>query len=392
LQPRRRRSESKKILLTGLSTRALAESAAASTHGFVTLDFFGDRDQRDLSEGYSLLRDFSMPFSPEGLLEASRGLEFDALVYTSNLENHPEVVEALARGRVLLGNSPESIRQVRDWQVLRRFCRESLISFPPTLLPGEEKEADSSIRWLLKPACSGGGHLIEQWDGRPLKKTQVLQAYVTGTPASVLFAADGQKSVVLGLTEQLIGENGFGVSGQRWCGNILPFAPQKSASIFAGLERAVSFFTRQFDLCGVNGIDIIVDDGPDGTPAWYFLEVNPRYTGAMELVEHAYGLNIFRIHMEAMVGKLPGFSLLNRISGSYYGKGIVFAKQDITVPETGAWLEKRRRDIPFPGDVVDAGHPVCTVFSQGDDRKSCLSNLLANASAVRRETGDKTED
>jgi hypothetical protein len=108
----------------------------------VTLDFFGDLDQQELSEGYSLLRDFSMPFSPEGLLKASRGLEFDALVYTSNLENHPGVVEALARGRALLGNSPESIRQVRDWQVLRRFCSESSILFPPTLLPGEEKEAD----------------------------------------------------------------------------------------------------------------------------------------------------------------------------------------------------------------------------------------------------------
>ena len=392
MQPQRRRSESKRILLTGFSTRALAESAAASTHGFVTLDFFGDRDQQDLSEGYSLLRDFSMPFSPEGLLEASRGLEFDALVYTSNLENQPGVVEALARGRDLLGNRPESIRQVRDWQVLRRFCRESLISFPPTLLPGEEKEADLSRSWLLKPACSGGGHLIGQWDGRPLKKNQVLQTYMTGTPASVLFAADGQRSVVLGLTEQLIGENGFGVNGLRWCGNILPFASQKSASIFAGVERAVSLFTRRFNLRGVNGIDIIVDDNPDGAPAWYFLEVNPRYTAAMELVEHAYCLNIFYIHIEAMAGRLPAFSLLNRISGSYYGKGIVFANQDITVPETRDWLEKKRRDIPFPGDMIEAGQPVCTVFARGDDKKSCLNNLLENASAVRRETGDKTED
>ena len=392
MQPQRRRSESKRILLTGFSTRALAESAAASAHGFMTLDFFGDRDQQELSEGYSLLRDFKIPFSPEGLLGASRGLEFDALVYTSNLENHPGVIGALARGRALFGNSPESIRQVRDWQVLRRFCNESSISFPPTLLPGEEKEAGPSRSWLLKPTCSGGGHLIGQWDGRPLKKNQILQTYVAGTPASVLFVADGQKSVVFGLTEQLIGKNGFGVSGLRWCGNILPFVPQKSAAIFAGVERAVSLFTRRFNLRGVNGIDVIVDDNPVGVPTWYFLEVNPRYTAAMELVGHAYRLNIFGIHMEAMAGRLPGFSLLNRISGSYYGKGIVFANRDITVPETGAWREKKRRDIPFPGDMIEAGHPVCTVFAQGDDKKSCLRNLLENASAVRRETGDETED
>jgi len=129
-----------RILVTGLSTRAIAESAAQGGHQVVTLDYFGDRDQRAMVENYALLRDFDLPFSAGSLLQASRTLDFDcrpplrgrlaAVVYISNLENHPGVVEELARGRVLLGNAPDVLRQVRDWRTLRAFCRNRARNAP----------------------------------------------------------------------------------------------------------------------------------------------------------------------------------------------------------------------------------------------------------------------
>ena len=77
------------ILVTGLSTRAIAESAAQGGHQVVTLDYFGDRDQRSLVENHSLLRDFRLPFSAASLLQASRTLDFEGglvgVVYISNL-------------------------------------------------------------------------------------------------------------------------------------------------------------------------------------------------------------------------------------------------------------------------------------------------------------------
>jgi predicted ATP-grasp superfamily ATP-dependent carboligase len=47
-----------RILVVGLSTRAIAESAVRGGHRVVTLDYFGDRDQRALVENHALLRDF----------------------------------------------------------------------------------------------------------------------------------------------------------------------------------------------------------------------------------------------------------------------------------------------------------------------------------------------
>ncbi len=381
------------ILITGLSTRAIAESAVRGGHQVVTLDYFGDRDQRALVENHALLRDFALPFSAEALLQASHRLDFEAVVYISNLENHPEVVGELARGRVLLGNAPVVLHQVRDWRTLRAFCREAGISCPTTLLPGEEKEADLTVRWLCKPVRSGGGHGIRPWAGETLGEAHTLQEYIEGRPASAAFVADGQRSVLIGLTEQLIGRGELGARGFTWCGNILPLAlpPAEGVIVLEAVERMAARLTRRFGLQGVNGVDLVVADGPKGRPCPFLVEVNPRYTGSMELVERAYGLNVFSLHLEALAGRLPDFSLAEHLrpQGQYFGKGIVYARRTVIMPETVGWTEQGRRDVPFPGEQIKAGHPVCTVLAEGEGREACWNHLLAGVEAVRQEIGDE---
>jgi hypothetical protein len=380
-----------RILAVGLSTRAIAESAVRDGHQIVTLDYFGDRDQRALVENYALQRDFELPFGAESLLRASRALDFEAVVYISNLENHPPVVEALARERRLLGNAPQVLRRVRDPVTLRTVCREEGIPIPATLMPGEEDEADPTLKWLRKPVRSGGGHGVRLWDGEPLDGDHVLQAYIEGLPASAAFVADGERSVVLGLTEQLIGKRELGAGGFGWCGNILPPAssPDDTLTVLESIEAMVGALTRRFQLRGVNGIDLVVAmDGRGPRP--YLVEVNPRYTASMELVEQAYGVDIFSCHLAAMEGHLPDFSLANRLQSgqAYFGKGIVYAGRTVTMPETAGWVERRRRDIPFSGERIEAGHPVCTVLAEGESRAECWQDLLAKAREVRREIGD----
>jgi predicted ATP-grasp superfamily ATP-dependent carboligase len=380
-----------KILIVGVSTRAIAESAVRSRPGVITLDYFGDRDQRALVENYSLLRDFKLPFSAKALLQASRQLKFDAVVYISNLENHPAVVKKLAQGRVLLGNSEAVLRQVRDWRALRQCCGAEEILCPVTLLPGEERKADPSVGWLHKPILSGGGCGIKFWNGQPIDEAHILQAHVEGRPASMAFAADGQRSVIIGLTEQIIGRKELGAKGYRWCGNILPLkldASKKDAFIGV-IEKIAARLTRRFGLRGVNGVDIVIAQGRDGEPCPFLVEVNPRYSASMELVERAYGLNVFSAHLDALEGRLPDFSLAEHLEGHYLGKGIVFARKTVTMPETKDWEKRGRRDIPCPGERIEAGHPICTVLAEGEERETCLNNLLASVEDMRWETGDE---
>jgi len=388
-----------RILLLGVSTRAMAESAVRGGHDdVVAVDFFGDRDQALLAESYALGRDLGLPLTAEGLGEAARRLGAEAVVYGANLENHAAVVERLAGEHEVLGNPPEVLREVRDWALLRRACRESGIAHPVTLLPGEEAGAVTG-RWLRKRVRSGGGHGVGPWDGKPLDEDHVLQSEVDGVPASVAFVADGRDCRILGLSEQLIGRAALGSSGFGWCGNILPLdlPPEESAAANAEVRHAASALTRRFGLRGVNGMDVVIGRDLRGVVRPHVVEVNPRYSGSMELLDDAGGVNVFSAHVNACAGRLPDAGAARcaapgSLGPGSFGKAIVYARRRVTTPDTGAWLARGVRDVPRSRETIATGHPICTVAAKGRDRRECLAGLLARAAEVYAESEGRREE
>ncbi len=389
-----------KILIAGVSTRALAASAVNAGHSVLSLDCFGDRDQPEGCDARSLAGDYGLSFSPENFLVASEDLDYDGAVYTSGLENAPGVVGGFARRARLLGNGPGVLERTRSPLALMEACRRLSIPFPRTLFSGEEERAEGSLSWLAKPIRGGGGRGVVPWDGRPLTAHQVLQAYSEGTPASASFVADGSRGVLLGITRQLIGREDLGAEGFGWCGNIMP--PPLSRDAFHRLvervEEMVDALTAEFGLRGACGIDFMLPSLGDDPPAPVLLEINPRYTGAMELMEEAWGINIFSMHLSALNGELPRFSLGERFSGdfpgeggggNFYGKGIVFAVKNLVLGNTDGWAAEGRRDIPRSGERIDRGGPICSVFGRGKTYPECMDDLLRNAALVRRETDEK---
>jgi predicted ATP-grasp superfamily ATP-dependent carboligase len=373
-------------LILGLSTRAIAESAVQGGYDVLTLDYFGDRDQKELVENYSLMRDFHLGFGARALLEASRQLDFEAVVYISNLENHPDVVEELSEEHIFLGNTPQTLQEVRHWPTLRSFCLEEGIAFPPTI-SADEGRPEGRGQWLRKPVRSGGGHGIAFWAGEPLDEGHLLQEHIEGLDCSAAFVADGRNCVLLGVTEQLIGRKELGAQGFVWCGNILPLSlpSQELGPFLKAVGDMAAKLTRRFGLRGVNGFDFVLARR-EGRLIPYLVEVNPRYTASTELMEWAYGLNIFALQVHSFNGELLSFSLQENVQRpGFYGKGIVYAKRDVVMPETAGWREKCRRDIPFPGERIEAKHPICTVLAQGESRDECWRRLLAAAEKVRQE-------
>jgi uncharacterized protein len=372
-----------RVLVLAVSTRAMVESAIRGGHDVVAVDFFGDRDQARLAESYALQRDLGLPATAEGLVAAARRIDADAVVYGANLENHPEVIGELALERRLLGNPAEVVRDVRDWTLLRRVCLEAGLAHPVTLLRGEERRARRG-RWLKKRLRSGGGHGIVAWDGTALDDDHLLQAEVDGRAASVAFVADGKEGRIFGLTEQLLGLSALGGSGFAWCGNILPLevAGADAASVRLQLEHMVSCLTRHFGLVGVNGVDVVIGRDPDGVVRPFLIEVNPRVSGSMELAERAFGVGVFALHVEGSAGRLPRDSVADAAPRGCVGKGIVYARRPIVAPDAEAWLTRGVRDVPWPGQRIAAGHPVCTVLAHGRDREACLAGLFSAAATV----------
>jgi uncharacterized protein len=368
------------VLLVGVTARAIAVSAARAGYRVTAVDAFADRDLRAVAEVIAPRPPLTSRFDPLAAAIAAEGVPARLVAYTSNLENHPNAVERLARGRLLLGNSPAVLTRIRDPLVLSSMLRRRGFATPATRATPATNPRVST--WLLKPRRSGGGHGVAVWHrARSVPKGSYLQERIAGIPGSAIFAANGEGAVVLGLSRQIVGDSRFGAHGFRYCGSLLgsrttPLFPHQQ-QIFETCVAMASELTREFGLVGLNGIDFIARNGVP-----FPIEVNPRYSASMELLERAHGISMFEIHLQACGGRLPFEPATRR---GIEGKAILFAKRDVILGSTEAWVRRRSfGDVPYSGERIPSGHPICTVFARGADRAACIHKLVHQAGVVYR--------
>jgi predicted ATP-grasp superfamily ATP-dependent carboligase len=357
-----------RVLVAGVSTRAAAESAARAGFDVVAWDAFADADQHPRVDAHAV----PAPFSPHEVARAARHAEVDAVAYLSPFENHPVTVRALGSGRRLWGNAPDVLRRVRDPRLL-----VDALTCGGCLTPGDihRQSPRQSHQWLLKPLRSGGGQRIRRATGlERMPRGYYLQPFVEGDAWSIAFAAAGGRAVPLGMSRQIVGDPAFGTSGFRYCGSIMEPCAADVREQAAALACVVA---GAFGLAGVNGIDFIERAG-----TVVAIEVNPRWSSSMEVIERATGEPVFGVHARACDGgELPPSSwAAPRTVG---GKAIVFAREAVTIGDNQRWLaDPDVRDVPRVGQRIGKGHPVCTVFATADDGRACRAALTAKASAV----------
>ena len=131
----------------------------------------------------------------------------------------------------------------------------------------------------------------------------------------------------------------------------------------------------------MNCIDFIEHDN-EAVP----IEINPRWSASMELIEQSCGMSLFAAHSEAcLTSRVPSLELRHASGepGRTLGKAILFARHDVTCGDTHAWLaDPTVRDVPRPGEHIPAGRPVCTVFASGSDDADCYAALVERAARV----------
>lgn len=357
-----------KLLLIGLSTRHLAESAIKSRYDFVTLDYFGDFDQKRICENHSLKRDFHLEnFDPNDLFLASQDLDFDAILYSSPFENHPQIIKEFERRRIVIGNSSKTISEVRDWSTFFDFLRREGINYPETIFNVKNVHG----RYLIKPLKGSGGTQIEIYKkSSKIKKSFFLQKYLKGKYCSASFISDGVNCEVLSVNEQLVGKEEFGAKKFWYCGNITPLAGVQK------IDEICSKITKKFGLKGSNGIDFILRN--DNI---YVLEVNPRFQASMGIIENAYDINLFDLHIKSFCGELPHFE---GDAKKTWGNAILYSEKDIILPDTSKWIGKFK-DLPYPGEKIDKGQPICSILASGANKGECWNSLVEQANNLKDE-------
>jgi hypothetical protein len=343
-----------KLLLIGPSTRAMAESAARARYNFFTIDFFGDSDQKAVCENYSL-REMGLEYALKNLVQASLTKDFTHVIYGSGFENHPDLVKEFEKKSIVLGNDSKTLKKVRDWRIFFRTLKKLGIRYPETRIVKAD-EVEDVKGMIVKPTSSGGGRYVSTSSKAALEGELLLQEFIEGKPISTSVLCSDSECHYVGATEQIIGDQ----SGTfRYCGNVSP------ADNIRELEEISLNIAEAFKLKGCNGIDFILS--PEGPCV---LEVNPRLTGAMEVIEKSYKLNLVDLHVKACLGEVE---IEKQVPKGFYGRKIVYAQRDIRF---NIRAPKFIKDVPHFNDKIQKGNPICTVLGFGKTLQQCYKDLV----------------
>jgi predicted ATP-grasp superfamily ATP-dependent carboligase len=373
------------LLIVGASARAAAFSALRAGLRPECADLFADADLRARCPVWRVgPRDY-----PAGLLDLPALDRPGPWLYTGGLENHPDLIDAIARRRrPLWGNPAAVLRHARGPFEVRAVLRAAGLPCPE-VWPGEAPPPPDG-RWLVKPLAGAGGSGVRLWGAsarRPPKRPAYWQEFIAGEACAAVYVGDGETATLLGVTRQLVGEPWLHANRFAYCGSVGPL-PLDAAGrrAFEGVGAAL---VRGFGLRGLFGVDYV---SRGGVP--YPVEVNPRYTASVEVIEYATRLPSLALHRRAFEPQvaLPA----GRAPSAVVGKAVLFARRPFTFPVRGPWrhaLGKVRArmggmpdfaDIPHEGQRLTEGQPVLSLFAAATTVPRCLDALRRTAADLDR--------
>lgn len=425
------------LLILGASARAAAMSAEMCGHRVWCADRFADVDLQAIADA-EICEDY-----PNGLPALMTDAPSGPWIYTGALENRPDLLERMISKRhPLLGNAPDVVRIVRDpenWTAALKQARLPHCDFRRSEKLPTASEVPRDATWLVKPIRGASGTGIQIWNNENAVRFSEAnlnprdfywQQFTAGTPIAAIFVAARRTAVLLGTSKQLIGEDWCrgemssmgGIDGSpkggtggsptnvrpsnfSYCGSIGPL--HFDDAITEQLQAIGSTFAREFNLRGLFGVDAILTPANEIVP----VEINPRYTASIEVLERASQLGTLgtrgkqlksiQLHLEACLDeKLP--DRVMPVTNAVAGKAILYMPtRDMDSDEallsdarewrfstaSAQWATVRNlssgrpvvADIPQAESPLHAGQPILTLLAEGKDEEEVRAELLVQS-------------
>jgi predicted ATP-grasp superfamily ATP-dependent carboligase len=190
---------------------------------------------------------------------------------------------------------------------------------------------------------------------------------------------------LLGVTLQLTGESWLNAKPFQYCGSIGPI--RLPSEVNETLQRMGDVLRSSCGLRGLFGVDFILSDN-----APWPVEVNPRYTASIEVLEYATGIKSLEWHRAAFEDvAVPAHGSASRT----VGKAILFAPKRIEVESQFLQhaADPIRRpslaDIPNRGELVESGWPILSILTEGDSLEGCRAELQQRAREMSERIVDR---
>jgi uncharacterized protein len=344
------------ILIVASSGRMLAQAAKNAGLKPLVIDLFADLDTQGHAEAVKKLPSLAEIHLKPALDYFIERYAVGHVVYGSGFEYYPESLCYLGSRLLALGNLPETFVKVHDKPVFFSTLDKLNIPYPEICF----STPNSADNWLVKPMQGLGGLGIKRYHPEANAGIEVYwQKYQAGTQHSVLFLADGQDVQVIGFNTQwtvsLSKSQEFIFSGII---NICALLTEQKELITGWLRKLVPVF----ELKGLNSLDFILANNKS-----FVLEINPRPSTSMQL----YDADLFNRHVKASQGKLTDYPPHT----GYTGYQIVYAEQDLLIPEAFAWPDWCM-DLPEYGVMCRTGQPICSIIAHQNEAQSVMNELL----------------
>lgn len=401
--PARRARGGPPLVVVGASVRGFAQSATRCGWDVFAADLFADEDLRCVAREVVRMAGGGPRPYPAGLVAVLESFPDAPWCYTGALENHSAIIEAITAVRPLLGCGADAVRGVRDWRLLGPVVRAAGLSHPETRDDPLGLPVDGSF--LVKPVASAGGRGIRPWTpaaraafaarGDARREGFIWQRWTTGEAwSAALLFGDGRPRLLAAM-RQFVGLRWCRAAPFAYCGSILTDVGAGAAEPWAAFERLGDPLADAFGLRGLVGVDAIVDRSGGVT----VVEVNPRMTASMELLERASGVSIAGLHLGACGVPGPAPAVMPPAVPGGWSKAVLFAKGAVPIDEqrlralrgvASAWTTDDGgwpavADVPSCGQTIPSGAPLVTVFASGRrvvDPRSILRRRVARAAAI----------
>jgi uncharacterized protein len=215
-----------------------------------------------------------------------------------------------------------------------------------------------------------------------LPANSYFQEYVRGVSAGAVFVAAAGYATLLGITRQLTGR-ALGLSSPFvYAGSIGPL--NIAVRAFDQLSSLGHSLASQTGLCGLFNVDFILNE-----QGVWILEVNPRYSASIEVLEGLSDHNYIEAHVAACREyRVPSPPPAHKGAA---GKAVVYADRDAEVSPAFdelvyGWNPAGQppgiADLPRIGQRVSAGDPVATVLVESDSEQAVERTLRSRVAEV----------
>ena len=365
------------LLIAAVSGRALAAAARRAGYRPFVADLFCDLDTIEMAE-----KTARVPGALEGGLKAEGLIETlhelageeppEALICGSGFEEHPELLETLARHFPLAGTSGEVVRSIKSPTLLAAECARSGIPFPEI----RTEKPSSPEGWLAKRVGGAGGLHICAAVQAKVDESTYFQRKIRGTSISALFVADGTGARIVGFSRQWTSPTPD--SPYRYCGAVrLESFPEQDAAMIGGWLSALR---RRMGLVGLCSADFIKTDD-----TCYLIEINPRPGATLDIFD-SDRTPLVAAHLAASRGEQAPLPIHHDSMAAM----VVYAWHDIECFPPIEWPEWLADRQPA-GTRIRAGEPICTIFARAKTAHEARDLLLRREAQLQEiwATGEK---